>query len=224
MIDLDGNQLRAPLRVTSYGAGAKCSVEGCGNRPKAGGLCAGHWQRQKKRRPLDTPLGPQGRAPGTVLCCIAGCERRANNRGMCQPHAAQRARGFYDDQGNKLREPYKGGKKHIDGPILNGYGYVLVRAPEGYQGRTRDGRVLEHRFNMEQKLGRLLEDWELVHHKDGVRTHNDISNLELLDGRARRGEGHPPGHSVTKEDVQLVLDHLKLNDPQAYEEVRTLFD
>lgn len=138
---------------------------------------------------------------------------------MCGPHAHKRRRGFIDSQGNKLREPMKGGKKHIDGPILNGYGYVLVRAPEGYQGRMRDGRVLEHRFNMEQKLGRLLEDWELVHHKNGVRIDNRIENLELMDGRARRGEGHPPGHSISEEEALATLDHFAQNNPQAYAEL-----
>jgi hypothetical protein len=32
---------------------------------------------------------------------------------------------------------------------------------------------------MEQHLGRYLEKYETVHHKDGDRLNNDISNLEL---------------------------------------------
>lgn len=38
----------------------------------------------------------------------------------------------------------------------------------------------QHRFVMEAHLGRKLETWEHVHHKDGNRTNNQIQNLELI--------------------------------------------
>ena len=37
----------------------------------------------------------------------------------------------------------------------------------------------EHRVLMERHLGRKLEPWELVHHKDGNPQNNAIENLEL---------------------------------------------
>lgn len=59
-------------------------------------------------------------------------------------------------------------------------GYMLVYPPEGYSGRTvKGGQVLEHRLVMEQILGRLLETFENVHHKNGVRDDNRPENLEL---------------------------------------------
>jgi hypothetical protein len=52
--------------------------------------------------------------------------------------------------------------------------------PRGYRVITVDGkRYLEHRWVMEQQLGRLLEADEEVHHKNRIRHDNDPSNLEL---------------------------------------------
>ena len=44
-----------------------------------------------------------------------------------------------------------------------------------------DGReVFEHRYIMEQHLGRLLEDYEVAHHINGNVLDNRIENLELM--------------------------------------------
>lgn len=43
-------------------------------------------------------------------------------------------------------------------------------------------RVRKHRWIMEKHLGRSLTQFEEVHHKDGNKLNNDISNLEVLDG------------------------------------------
>lgn len=68
--------------------------------------------------------------------------------------------------------------------------YVLLRIPtEGGERAYRE--VLEHRYVMEQHIGRPLTDEETVHHIDGDRQHNNISNLELC------ATNHGPGQAVT---------------------------
>ena len=199
-----GARLRAPQRVSSYGPGALCSVEGCERKARAKGMCSGHWQRQKNGLDLAPPLAPpRGRNPNTVLCCVQDCGSRANNRGMCAAHASQRKRGMIDEQGNKLRERKKPGRPRMEHRIVDGY--ILVPAPEGCPVVRADGSIFEHRLVMAQHMGRWLEEWELVHHRKGIRDDNRIEELELLDGRAKTGAGHPPGHNFDTSTAIQVL-------------------
>jgi len=72
-----------------------------------------------------------------------------------------------------LNYRWKGGRRG------RGDGYVLVYSPD-HPCAGRDKAILEHRLIMEQFIGRYLEPWECVHHKNGVKDDNRIENLELM--------------------------------------------
>lgn len=67
--------------------------------------------------------------------------------------------------------------------------YVRVKNPAGYI-KIRDGRkwVLEHRYIMEQYIGRKLDKKEHVHHRNAIKDDNKLENLELiLIGKTHKG-------------------------------------
>ena len=73
----------------------------------------------------------------------------------------------------------RSGSKHWNwqgGRILDGNGYVKVYMPEHHLASKTTGYVLEHRLVMEEILGRRLNKWEQVHHKNGNRKDNRPEN------------------------------------------------
>ena len=68
------------------------------------------------------------------------------------------------------------------GKITDSKGYVMVKLQTDdffYPMAESNGYVFEHRLVMAKHLGRCLQPWEHVHHKDGIKSHNEYSNLKL---------------------------------------------
>jgi hypothetical protein len=70
--------------------------------------------------------------------------------------------------------------------------YVQIYKPD-HPNASKEGYVMEHRFVMEQFLGRLLVEDEVVHHINGIRADNRIENLQLM----RHGE-HTRYHGLKR--------------------------
>ena len=58
-------------------------------------------------------------------------------------------------------------------------GYVRIYFPD-HPKSDKWGYILEHDLIMECNIGRWLQNDEIVHHKNGIKTDNRIKNLEIM--------------------------------------------
>jgi hypothetical protein len=94
-------------------------------------------------------------------------------------------------------------------------GYIHRKA-HNHPNVDKRGYMLEHRLVMEMNLGRfLIPRKELVHHIDGDRSNNNLSNLKLVSQtehpRGHIGERNPNGQFVANEPIFQEIKIRLLN-------------
>jgi len=115
-------------------------------------------------------------APHKLGCRCFRCTRIPWTKGKAGTgliKAWNKGKEFEQIKGNKHWN-WKGGKQK------SGNGYTYLYMPEHPNADNR-GRIFEHRYIMEQALGRRLKKKEVVHHINRKPSDNRLENLELYD-------------------------------------------
>lgn len=161
-----------------------CAADDCDRTEiKARSLCAKHYHRLQRYGDPQGGYWRQTHHSGDT-CRAAGCRNMGQTKGLCNKHYKRLL-----THGDISREPappiyrYKTDKGYID---------VAVNGK----------RMKEHRYVMEQLLGRPLLPEENVHHRNGRRADNRLENLELWVSM------QPTGQRVA-DLVAFVVEHYR---------------
>lgn len=104
-------------------------------------------------------------------CHVSAIERRCKQLGLSTQRTGPRS--------GKGHPNWKGGRILIGGVVK----YWHLYMPD-HPMATAKGYVSEHRFLMSEKLGRLLDSKEVVHHLNGDPQDNRLSNLHVFSTNA----------------------------------------
>lgn len=138
-----------------------CAVDSCDRAELARGLCTTHYERQRKTGHLGPGIRSVEKRNGP--CSVDGCERPIFARLLCSMHHGRLLTKGDVGPAGRLRA------KNGTGSLSGGYRVTSVKGK----------KAAEHRLVMERILGRPLEPFENVHHKNGIRDDNRPDNLEL---------------------------------------------
>lgn len=102
--------------------------------------------------------------------------------------------------------------KRVGNFYVNGAGYVCIWVGKHADPSTASGYYLEHRLQVEVSLGRRLTPAEIIHHVDGDKTNNKLSNLYLCSDNFDHQKIHGKLERAAMELVKmglLIFDHAE---------------
>lgn len=140
-------------------------------------------------KPLDEFGSHKGKPGGKHYTCRSCWRlRRYSNGDTCSTCGVPVING---SQGCRTHAGVKGAKnvRYKNGrSIRKRDGYVQLSGYFDHPNSWKTGQILEHILIMSKHMGRALLAEETVHHKNGNRSDNRISNLELWSSRQPRGQ------------------------------------
>lgn len=137
--------------------------------------------------------GGNDRCPGTLMPCIKCHKPKWINlscyeMGIGIHHPGSRR---FNKWTGLCQTCYSNSLKSNGKYIKEGYVHIKLYDNPFPSMTNQKGYIAEHRYVMAKHLGRCLNSNELVHHKDGDKSDNNIDNLELT----RRGKAHKSSYS-----------------------------
>jgi hypothetical protein len=184
--DGDGSRIQAD----------ECSVHGCILTPLSKGLCQAHYALKRRTGGIE-------KTHVRGICSLEDCTESHLAKGYCSSH-------YYKWKNNG--DPYWIQPKCPPKRVEDKNGYIELTNMHDYPGSKKNGRIFEHRYNMSEHLGRPLLPHENVHHKNGQRDDNNISNLELW------STSQPSGQRV-KDKLEWAVAFVRQYSPEILKEV-----
>jgi hypothetical protein len=190
--------------LSRYQGSNKPSLRGRAYQPLTSNLSLSDRRRNSRGVQLlwDT-ISELGTATTTELAGLLGISRKTLGETIRKSEGLfEKSPTFSTDHNTSIRWRIRLGAKR---PEHTRQGHINKH---GYKVYSVDGKYsFEHRLVMEQHLGRRLSPKENVHHKDGDRLNNDISNLELW------STSQPPGQRI-EDIVQWAYEIIELYGKQ----------